>query len=84
MSQQGKWFKQRYYRNINNYVSLGQCYFQLTSNLNVSQQGKWTKQRYYRNINFLSFCGPVLLSGNLQSERMAAGETVQITILSEP
>jgi len=31
----------------------------------------------------LSFCRPVLLSGNDQSEHVAAGESVQTTILSE-
>jgi len=30
------------------------------------------KQRYYRNINNLSLCRPVLLSGNDQSEHIAA------------
>jgi len=47
----------------------------------MSQQGKWFKQRYYRNINTLSFCRPVLLSGNLQSEHVATVEKVQTTIL---
>ena len=32
------------------------------------------KQRYYRNINALSFCRPVFLSGNVQSEHFAVGE----------
>ena len=47
------------------------------SSLNMSQQGKWFKQRYYRNINSSSICRPVLLSGNLQSEKFAAGEAFQ-------
>jgi len=47
------------------------------SSLNMSQQGKWFKQRYYRNINSSSICRPVLLSGNLQSEKVAAGEAFQ-------
>jgi len=50
----------------------------------MSQQCKWFKQRYYRNINNLSHCRPVLLSGNFQSEHVAAVEIVQTTILSEP
>jgi len=41
------------------------------------------KQRYYRNINILRLSRPVLLSGNLQSEHVAAGESVQTKILSE-
>ena len=32
------------------------------------------KQRYYRNINTLSLCSPVLLSGNVQSDHVAAGK----------
>jgi len=39
------------------------------------------KQRYYRNTNALSFCKQVLLSGNVQSVHVAAGEMVQKTIL---
>jgi len=42
------------------------------------------KQRYYRNLKILKLCTPVLLSGNVQSEHVAAGEYVQTTILSEP
>jgi len=49
----------------------------------MSQQGKDYKQRYYRNINTLSLCRPVLLSGYVKSEHVAAGEIVQTTILSE-
>jgi len=40
----------------------------------MSQQWIWFKQRYYRNINTISFCRPVLLSGNFESEHVAAGE----------
>ena len=40
----------------------------------MSQQWKGIKQRYYRKLNTLSFCRPVLLSGNFQSEYVAAGE----------
>jgi len=50
----------------------------------MSQQGKGFKQRYYRNLNTLSLCRSELLSGNFQSEHVAAGETVHTTILSEP
>jgi len=32
------------------------------------------KQLYYRNINILSLCRLVLLSGNVQSEEVAAGK----------
>jgi len=32
------------------------------------------KQRYYRNLNTLRLCRPVLLSGNVQSEHVAAVE----------
>jgi len=49
----------------------------------MSQNWEVFKQRYYRNINTLSLCLPVLLSGNVQSEHVAAGEIVETTILSE-
>jgi len=48
----------------------------------MSQQGKSVKQRYYWNINTLSHCMPGLLSGNIQSEHVAAWEDFQKTILS--
>jgi len=48
-------------------ASVGQRYYQVTSNLNMSQQGKVFKQRYYRNLNILNFCRTRLLSGNFQS-----------------
>jgi len=51
--------------------------------MNMSQQGKEFKQRYYRNLNTLRLCRPVLLSGNLQTDHVAAGEMVQTTVLSE-
>jgi len=41
------------------------------------------KQRYYRNLNKLRFCRPLLLSGNVESENVAAGEMVQTTVLSD-
>jgi len=49
----------------------------------MSQQDKGFKQRYYWNVNNLSLCRPQLLSGNFQSEQVAAGEIFQKTILSE-
>jgi len=49
----------------------------------MSQKLKELKQRYYRKFNTLSLYRPVLLSGNVQSEQVAAGESVQTTILSE-
>jgi len=51
--------------------------------LNMSRKGKCFIQGYYRKINNLSLCRPVLLSGNVQSEHVAAGETFQTTILLE-
>jgi len=41
------------------------------------------KQRYNRNMNTLSICSPVLLSGNFQSENVAAGEMFPKKILSK-
>ena len=76
MSQQGKGLKQRYYRNIYILRPCGKGSFQVTSNLNKSQEGKEFKQRYYRNLKILSFCRPVLLSGIVQTEDVAAGEIV--------
>jgi len=49
----------------------------------MSQQGKVFKQRYSPNIYNLSLCSPVLLSGNIQSQQVTTGESVQTTILSE-
>jgi len=49
----------------------------------MSQQGKGFKQRYYRNLNNLKLCRPVLLSGNVQFAHVAAGDIVQIKILSD-
>jgi len=43
----------------------------------MSQEGKRFQQRYYRNINTLSLCRPLLHSGNVQSEHVALGESVQ-------
>jgi len=47
------------------------------------QQWNVIEQRYYQIINTLSLYRPVLLSGNVQSEQVAAVESVQTTILSE-
>jgi len=52
---------------LNSYV--GQCYSQLTSNVNRSQQLEGFKQRYNRKISTSFLCGPVLLSGNVQTCR---------------
>jgi len=43
----------------------------------MSQQGKVFKQRYYRNVNALTICRTVLLSGNFQSEHVAADDIFQ-------
>jgi len=70
-------------RTYTTYASVDQFYFQVTSNLHMALQGKEFKQGYYRNINTISLCTPVLLSGNIQSKHVAAGEIFQTTILSE-
>ena len=49
----------------------------------MMQQRKLFKKRYYRNIYTLGLCSPVLLSGNVQSQHVAADEIVQTSILSE-
>jgi len=49
----------------------------------MSQQCKEFKQLYYGNNNTVSLCRPVLRSGNIQSEHVAAVERVQTKILSE-
>jgi len=41
------------------------------------------KQRYNRKLSSLFLCRPVLLSGNLQSEQVAAAWMVQETVKSE-
>jgi len=79
----GEVFKQRYYGNINNLSFVGQWYFQVIPNLNMSQQWKVSKQRYYRTLNTLGLCRPLLLSGYVQSEHVAAVESIQATILSD-
>jgi len=63
--------------------SVGQCYIQVTSNLNMSQQFNVFKQQYYWNFNNLNFCRSVLHSGNVQSEYFAAVESVQTTIIGK-
>ena len=83
MSQQGKDFKQQYYRNINN-LSLSRPLL-LSGDFQSEHvaAGENFEQRYYRNINTLSPSRPVLLSGNVQIELVAAGESFQTSILSE-
>jgi len=83
MSEHGKVSQQRYYLNIKNLRLSRQGYLQGTSNLNMSQERKVFKQRYYRKNNNLGLCRTVLLSGNFESERVAAEEKFQKTILSE-
>jgi len=63
-------------------ASVGQCNFQITSNLNMSQQGKAFKQRYYLNIYTLNLCRPGLYSGKAHSEHVATAEKFQTAILS--
>jgi len=50
----------------------------------MSQQWKVFKQQYYRNFSTLILYRPVLLSGNVQSEHVAAEVRIHTTILSEP
>jgi len=83
MSQHGKISKKRYYRNFKKLRLSRQGYNQVTSNLNMSQERKGFKQRHYRNNNDLGLCRTVLLSGNFQSEHVAAEEIVEETILSD-
>jgi len=83
MSQQWKWFKQRYYRKNNNFILCRPVLHSGNIQSEHGAGGETFKQRYYRNLNTLRICRPVLLSGNVQSEHVAAGETVQTTILSE-
>jgi len=40
----------------------------------MSQQWKMFKQRYYWKLNILRKCRPELLSGNVESENVAACE----------
>ena len=40
----------------------------------MSPQGKRCKQRFFGTLKNLSLCMPVLLSGNIQSEHVAAGK----------
>jgi len=65
---------------LTHYSSVGQCYSQVMSNLNRSQQLEGFKQRYNRKANALFLCRPVLLSGNVQSEQVAAAGRLQTTI----
>jgi len=47
----------------------------------MSERWKVFKQRFFHDINNLSICRPLLLSGNVESEDVAAGEIVETTIL---
>jgi len=47
----------------------------------MSQQGKDFKQRFDRNIHTLNHSRPVLLSGNIETEHVAAAEIIQTTML---
>jgi hypothetical protein len=62
------------------YSFAGQCYSQVTSNLNRSQQLEGFKQRYNRKLSTVFLSWPVLLSGNVQSEQVAAAGRVQATL----
>jgi len=83
MSQQGKSFKQRYYRNINILIV---CRSLLISG-NVQSENvaavERNQKRYYWNFNIFSLCRPVLLTGNAQCEQIAAVEIFPTMILSE-
>ena len=63
-----------------NFSSVGQCYSHVTSKLNRSQQLEESKLQYNRKLSSLFLCRPVLLSGNVESEKVAAAGTVQATI----
>jgi len=83
MSQQGKVFRQQYYRNLN---TLRLCRPVLLSGNFESVHvgaGEVFSQRYYRNLNNLSLCRSMLVVGNLQSKHVVAGESIQTSILSE-
>jgi len=77
MSQHGKFSTKRSYRKIKNLRLSRRGYNQGTSKLNMSQERKVFKQRYYRNNIDLGLCRAVLLSGNFQSEHVAAEEIVE-------
>jgi len=80
MSQQGKGFKQRYYRVIN---TLSFCMPVLPSGIYQSEHvtaDVSDQIRYHRTLNILSSSRQVLLSSNVQSEHVVAGEGIQTTI----
>jgi len=81
MSQKEKGSKNDIIGKLTIKASVGQCYFQVTSKLNMSQQGQEFILRYNRNIYTLSICRRALRSGNVQSEHVATGESVLTTIL---
>jgi len=43
----------------------------------MSQRGKYFIKRYYWKIDLLSLCRPVLFSGIVQSEHVAAGKVLK-------
>jgi len=83
MSQQRKFVKQWYYRNLH---TLRLCRPDLLSG-NIQSGHVAAEERFQTMIlsehNIVSLCMPALLSGNFQSEHVAAGESVQTKILSE-
>ena len=83
MSQQGKGYKQRYYRNI---YTLNRCTPVLISVIVQFEHiaaGECFQTTILYDFFTLSLCRPVLLSGNFLSEHVAAGEIFQTTILAE-
>ena len=53
MSQQGKLFKQQYYRNINTLSLCRRVLLSRNGQFEHVQQWKWLKQLYYRKLNTL-------------------------------
>ena len=83
MSQQGKDFKQRYYRTINSLRPYRPVLHSVIVQSEHVAAGENFKQRHYRINNTLSLCRPALISGNLKSEYVAAVVCVQTKILLE-
>jgi len=83
MSQQGKYFKQRYYRNINTLS----FYRPVLISGNVQSEYFAAVESFQTtilsNFDILILCRPVLLSGNFQSEHVTAVKNFHTTILSE-
>ena len=83
MSQQGKGYKQRYYRNI---YTLNRCTPVLISVIVQFEHiaaGECFQTTILYDFFTLSLCRPVLLSGNVQSELAAAGESFKTKLLSD-